>query len=388
MRPLVVRATRPPRRSIRLRLTLTYGALFLASGSALLAITYFLVAHFPMTVENQVQVAPDTGPGRGLDELPPLTELADQQRDAYLDQLLVRSGIALAIMAVVAIGLGWLIAGRVLRPLRTITAATQRISATNLHERLALPGPADELKDLGDTIDALLARLERSFGSQRQFVANASHELRTPLTLQRALLEAALTDPDPDPSAWRTACERTLAAGAQQERLIESLLTLARSEGGLDQRERFDLATIAGEVLSARHADAEQLGVRLTATLDPAPASGDPRLAERLIGNLVDNALRYNDATGGRLEVWTRTRAGRSVVSVANSGVVVPATEVARLFQPFQRLGAGRGRHDGGHGLGLSIVEAIATAHEARVHASARPGGGLDIDVSFPAAGR
>ena len=379
-------ARRPPRRSIRLRLTLTYGALFLASGAALLAVTYLLVANFPVTVENRVQIAPGTGSGRRPDELPPLADLAARHREAYLHQLLVRSGIALAIMAFVAIWLGWLIAGRVLRPLRTITAATQRISATNLHARLALPGPDDELKELGDTIDALLARLERSFVSQRQFVANASHELRTPLTLERALLEAALTDPDPTERTWRAACERALAAGAQQERLIEALLILARSEGGLDRHEPFDLATIAGEVLGARHVDVERLGIRLTTTLDPAPAAGDPRLVERLVANLVDNALRYN-ARAGRLDVRTGTDGGRCVLSVGNTGPVVPAGEVARLFQPFQRLGEGRGRRDGGLGLGLSIVDAIATAHGGRVRAIARPGGGLDVDVSLPAAG-
>jgi signal transduction histidine kinase len=310
--------------------------------------------------------------------------VAARQRSADQKDLLIRSGFALVAMTIVAIGLGWLIAGRVLAPLRTITEAARRISASSLHERLALAGPDDELKALGDTFDALLTRLERAFTSQRQFVANASHELRTPLTLERALLEAALTDPDPTPQSWRTACERALAANMQQEHLIEALLTLARGEGGLDRLEPVDLTTLTDGVVGARHADADRANIGLTTTLDPADVCGDPRLLERLIANLIDNAVRHNTA-GGRVEVRTGAVSGRPTLSVGNSGPSVPPGELERLFQPFQRMSEAR-HHDGGLGLGLSIVRAVATAHGAHVSAEPRSGGGLDVTVSFPIA--
>jgi signal transduction histidine kinase len=313
--------------------------------------------------------------------------VARQQHAAELSQLLAYSGIALGIMTVASIGLGWLVAGRVLGPLRTITAAARSISASSLHERLALAGSDDELKELGDTFDGLLARLEAAFSAQRQFVANASHELRTPLTRQRTLIEVALAGPQPSVAALHGLCQQILAAGREQEALIEALLTLASSQRGLDRREPIDLAAITDEVVLAGRPEAELRGLKVAASIRPAPALGDARLAERLVANLIDNAVRHN-VPHGAIEISAGTRAGHPVLSVSNTGPLIPADEVGRLFQPFQRGAAGRtASHDGlGLGLGLSIVAAIAAAHGAWLQADARPGGGLGVQVSFPPA--
>jgi signal transduction histidine kinase len=284
---------------------------------------------------------------------------------------------------VVALVLGWIVAGRILRPLATITAAARRISASNLNERLSLQGPADELKALGDTLDDLFKRLEASFQSQRHFVANASHELRTPITRERAMLQVALDDPGTTTETWRSTTREVLASNAEQESLIEALLTLASSEGGLDQREPVDLAAIASAVLAVSRPGIGRLGLHIQATTQPADLDGDPLLIERLVANLVDNAVRHN-IPGGRVEIATGTKDGHPVLSVASTGPVIPPAEVDRLFQPFQRLSARRARGGDGHGLGLSIVRAIATAHGATIEARALPGGGLAIDVTFP----
>jgi signal transduction histidine kinase len=220
--------------------------------------------------------------------------------------------------------------------------------------------------------------------AQRRFVANASHELRTPLTLERAMIEVALADPGATADSLRATCEEVLAAGQQQERLIEALLTLARSQQGLHHREPVDLAAIAAAVMQARQPEAHSRGLRVDAILSPAPASGDPRLIERLVTNLVDNALRHT-TPHGRVKVLTATRTGRAVLSVTNTGSPVPADQIQRLLQPFQRLATDQtGEHDG-LGLGLSIVAAIATAHNAVLIARPALGGGLDIEVTFPA---
>jgi signal transduction histidine kinase len=388
-------------RTVRFRLTALYTSLFLAAGASLLAITYVLVDHSTgialfMTGRNGTRVAV-TGmssrllrPGHRPAALTSAQwQLAHQlgaqaaaQHAMDLHQLLTKSGVALAIMAGLAIVLGWLIAGRVLRPLRVMTAATQRITERNLHQRLALAGPADELKNLADTIDGLLARLETAFDAQRHFVANASHELRTPLTYDRALLEVALADPAASAAELRATCEELLASGEQQERLIEALLTLASSERHLDRHEEFDLAAIAERVVSARHRDAEQAGLEIGLALQAAPAVGNPDLAERMVSNLVENAIRHN-VPGGRLDVATRTSDAQAVLAVSNTGPVVPQDQLDRLIQPFQRLGADRAGHPDGHGLGLYIVQAIATAHDAELSLQQRPGGGLDVMVRF-----
>jgi signal transduction histidine kinase len=413
-------AVRPhlPRLTVRLRLTALYGALFLASGIALLSITYVLVSRASgdcstaqtngatVTVcgspDGEGATPPTRGSGAkeasgetvGAPGLTPqqtesqtrlLEAQALAQRDAQMHQLLVQSGIALGAMAIVSMGLGWVVAGRVLRPLRTITTTARRISATRLHERLAMGGPDDELKELGDTFDDLLARLERSFEAQRRFVANASHELRTPLARQRTVAQVALADPDATVASLRAAHERVLASGAEQERLIEALLTLARGQAGPRTSEPFDLAGVTSEVLNTRHHEADPQGLAVRQTLSAATAEGDRRLVERMIANLLDNAIAYNQP-GGHVDVVVGTRVGHALLSVSNSGPVVPASEVERLLQPFQRNGPDRTGRGRGVGLGLSIVHAIAEAHGARLEVHPRAQGGLVVEVGFPAA--
>jgi signal transduction histidine kinase len=432
---------------VRLRLTLLYGALFLLAGAGLLGITYGLAAGQVEAVQH-VQVSGDvpqttlatvgaanalhvrvgaTGPAAVLSggpsggggvppssqalqnalrvllgkpskaaEMPILAQLVndgnaivtaqlDTQRGFELQTLLTVSGIALAIMALVSVGLGWLMAGRVLRPLRTMTTRAHAISETNLHERLALAGPDDELRELADTFDGLLERLERAFVAQRRFVTNASHELRTPLTLERAMVEVALADPSADAASLREICERVIATGEEQERLIEALLTLARSERGIAEREPFDLADLTRTVLASRRADIRRRRLHLDATLEPAPTSGEPRLAERLIANLVDNAIRHN-RRAGLVQVATGTAAGAATISVANSGPIVPPEEVERLLEPFERLTGVRRATAEGSGLGLSIAAAIARAHGGAIEVEAQPEGGLAVRANFPAA--
>jgi signal transduction histidine kinase len=394
--PAASLAARPhlPRRTIRLRLTALYAGLFLLSGAGLLAITYVLVSaatagscyrhvahaasrHPTVTGVCGSFVSSASSGSLGLHSL-----LVDQQAST-MNKLLVYSGVALAIMAVASAGLGWVMAGRALRPLRAITHAARQISATSLDRRLALAGPDDEIKELGDTVDDLLGRLEAAFRAQRQFAANASHELRTPLAWQRTVVQVALAEPDADAESLRAAHEKVLAAGTQQERIIEALLMLARGQAGLASRDTFDLANLASQVAAARQAEAQDRRLRLRTVLASAPAAGDPRLAERLIANLADNALRHN-APGGYVEVVTTTRDSRAVLTVTNSGPIVPAEAVGQLLQPFQRLGADRTGHGHGLGLGLSIVQAIADAHGAHLAIRPQPSGGLHVDVAFP----
>jgi signal transduction histidine kinase len=372
-----------PRPTVRLRLTLLYGALFLVSGAVLLAITYVLFRN--STGVNLIVPGGPARPSSGLREMAERAFAAAERRRAdELHQLLVQSGIALAIMTVVSIALGWLVAGRVLSPLRTMTATTRQISERNLHERLALPGPRDELKDLADTVDGLLGRLDAAFGAQQRFVANAAHELRTPLTLWHALLEETLSDADATIDSFSATSRRLLVLGEEQERLLESLLTLASSERGVARREPFDLAAVVESVLRDPPAEAASLDLRIESEIEPASVTGNAALADRLVRNLVDNAAGHN-VRGGVVWVATGTEAGTPFLSVTNDGDAIPPDEIDRLFEPFQRLATDRtSPTDGHHGLGLSIVRAIANAHDATLIADARPEGGLAIEVRFP----
>jgi signal transduction histidine kinase len=383
---------RLPRRTARMRLTLLYGGLFLVCGAALLAITYELVRGGAMEradVPSQgIQFSsPLHHPGAKLPTrtLPhlPSDHLAALQKKVDLSHQLLWSALALAIMAVISLGLGYYVAGRLLRPVRSITRTARAISARNLSERLALNGPDDEFKELGDTLDELLARLQAAFGAQRHFVANASHELRTPLSWERSLVEVALADPDPTIESFRRMCDELLLANDQQQRLIDGLLTLASSESGVDHREPLDLARLTGRALLRPWDESDRSDLEITATLQPAPTAGDPRLIERLITNLIENAIHHN-IPRGHVAITTGTRERHGFLTVTNSGAVIPADEVERVFEPFQRLNGSRTGQEDGHGLGLSIVKAIATAHNATLTAQPRHAGGLAVEVIFP----
>jgi signal transduction histidine kinase len=388
------RRLRLPRRTARLRLTVMYSSAFVACGAAVLALAYLLfrqaahpVAH--ISSSNPLATAGISGSNltKAIAQATAEVLNAGSTQIAFDRQvLLVASATALAVFALVATVIGWLLAGRVLRPLSTITAAARRISATSLHERLALHGPDDELKELADTLDGLFARLEASFDAQRRFAANASHELRTPLTRERTLLQVTMADPASTTGTWQAISRQLLASNAEQERLIEALLTLASSEAGIDEHEPTDLAAITGAVLAAARPAISERDLRVRADLEPAVLEGDPLLIQQLAGNLIGNAVRHN-IPGGDIQVSTRTSSAGAVLSVGNSGQLIQAAEVDILFQPFRRLGQRPARRDG-HGLGLSIVRAIATAHNATIAAQPRPGGGLIIEVIFPSSAR
>jgi signal transduction histidine kinase len=373
---------RLPQPTIRLRFTLLYSGLFLACGLGLLAITYLLLAH--KYGGNFFAVPVPAGSTGGVQN-PSAGEAAQAQAQKALDQLPIQFGIALAIMTALSLALAWRLAGRVLRPLRTMTETAGEISASSLDRRLDLEGPDDEVKRLGEAFDALLARLEASFEAQRRFVANASHELRTPLTYERTLLEVALADPDPSAESLRQVCEQLLVSEARQERLIDALLTLARGQAGLQRREPFDLAALTGEVIRTRREEAEGLGLEVRLALAPAPSTGDSRLVERLIANLVDNALRHN-VDHGSIEVATTSVHKQALLTVANTGPAVSADDLEQLFESFRTVDADRTRLNDGHGLGLSIVRAIASSHSAIVGAEPQTTGGLRVEVRFPAA--
>jgi signal transduction histidine kinase len=415
-------AARKPRWTLRVRLTLLYGGTFLVCGAALLAVTYALVSHGITGGEGVVLQGGGHGGGKGPPgggkrplsggsaiPLPPATlpkpkvppgvaridqsstgqeflRLAEVQlRVEELHRLEIESAIALGIMAILSALLGWFVAGRALRPLRTITATAREISAASLDKRLELEGPADELTDLGDTIDALLARLEDSFTAQRAFVANASHELRTPVALSRAMLGFALTDPDLTFTALKATCKEVFDAGSDHEQLIEALLTLARSQQGLEHRQLVSLVEAVTDVISAPLPVGIADGITIETALNPAWVFGDPRLIRQLVTNLVANALRHN-LRDGEIRVSVEAREGHAILTVDNTGPDVPADQIERLLQPFQRLKTDRTGDTTGHGLGLSIVRAITTAHNATLQIQPNPNGGLHVRVSFPTA--
>jgi signal transduction histidine kinase len=357
------------RRSLRARLAVLYACLLGGSGFVLL-----VLADLPLTTFGRASRAHTPGGRAG--------PVGQSRFVTNLPEVILYSGIALAILAGASIALGWLVADRALRPLRIITTAARATSASSLNERLSLAGSYDEFRELSDTLDSLFARLDAAFESQRHFVANASHELRTPLAAERTVLQVALADPDASTESLRAACRQLLELGQQQERLIDALLTLASGQRGLRNREPFDLAEITARVVTGRRPEAAALGVRMETRLAPAIATGDPDLAESLVANLVDNAIQHNVADG-QVQVTTAAQVGHPCFSISNSGPVIPPAEVNRLFEPFQQLDGERTRHGGGHGLGLAIVSAVASAHDADLAVRARPDGGLDVTVMF-----
>jgi len=379
-----------PARTVRLRLTALYCGLFLPAGVVLVVITA-VVTFLSLRPELQLhrfvhghgaRVTHLRAGGAAVKTVTPapLVHLGSLRLD--LHEFLIGSCIVLAVMIGICLLLGWLLSGRVLRPLQTITDTTRNISENDLHQRLALPGPQDELTELGDTIDGLLARLERAFDSQRRFVANASHELRTPLTVDRAMLQVALADPNITLDSLRAACGEVLEAGREQERLIDALVILARSQRGLDRKEPVDLAAITGEVIHTNEQPASTRGLHVDSALGDATVPGDARLIHQLVSNLIDNAIRHN-ITGGRVEVTVAAGTTGATLTVSNTGPLVAPDQVSRLLQPFQRGIPDRTASPNGLGLGLSIVAEIAEAHSARLEVRTQAQGGLTVTVRW-----
>jgi signal transduction histidine kinase len=382
---------RLPARTIRLRMTLLYSAVFLVTGAVLLTIGYALVRHNLFAGSDNYRaelhrlgLAPPPVAGH----FPGLRSsynrfgaaIRDQLRAQALNRLLIEYIGALAAMTLVSVAAGWLLAGRVLRPLRHITATARRVSGENLGERIDLQGPADELKELADTFDGMLGRLDAAFASQRHFVANASHELRTPLAVMRTEIDVTLDDPDADADELRAMGEAVRDSIDRCERLIASLLFLARSEAVTGHEEPVDMASLAADCLTDMRARAQEAAVEMRSDLQAAWVTGEPGLVERMIANLLDNAIRHNQP-GGFLDVRTE-RAGALVrLRVANSGRQIDPDEVAGLTEPFRRLN----RRAEGFGLGLSIVRSVAEAHGGRMQLSARAAGGLEVVIELPA---
>jgi signal transduction histidine kinase len=384
--------TRRPRLTVRARLTLLYTGLFAVCGATVVAVSYILVAR--LEPQGQSQLAPASFLARcraeQLNAHPNDRVLAkcnayfqlqgaQHQRDLTLAHLLQYSLTTLAVVSALAAILGWLAAGRALRPVHRITAAARAASEHNLSARVALRGPRDELHELAETFDEMLDQLQAAFEGQQRFIANASHELRTPLAVMRATIDVVLDNPESTPDDLRSMATDIRAAVDHAEHLIAALLILARNERGLTIHEQVDLATIAEDVLDI----ADPGDLHLHTTLEPAIISGDPVLAERLIANLVDNAARYN-AAGGEIWISTSTEAGTSQLTVANTGPPISSADADRIFQPFQRLDE-RASHDG-FGLGLTIVASIAAVHRGTATARPREGGGLSVVVRIPSA--
>ncbi|WP_173083594.1 sensor histidine kinase [Phytohabitans rumicis] len=374
------------RLTLRARLTIVYGGLFLLAGVVLLGVTYVLVSqrlpHGEFTVSGSARADLEPPVGAAANQT-----IVGEVRGEALNALFTQGGIALAVVGAAAIALGWLIAGRVLQPLQRVTETAQRIAYApaadrGLHERIALNGPHDEIKELADTFDVMLERLDHSFDGQRRFIANASHELRTPLTLNRALLEVAVQRPTASVEV-RQLGDTLLGINARHERLIDGLLLLARSERELTEHSYVDIADIVEHVAG----QVPQNGVTVLTEPGEAPTAGNPVLLERLVQNLVENGVRYNVPDDGWVGVTSDTHPDGSVVLVvSNTGPVVPRYEIPRLFEPFHRLGEDRVTNGGGAGLGLSIVRAVARAHGGDVDAVPRGGGGLVVTVTLPGA--
>ncbi|MFR9724611.1 sensor histidine kinase [Streptomyces sp. MS19] len=385
------------RPTIRIRLTLLYGGMFLIAGFVLLTIIYLLAAQalnrgsdlpYDITDGAQVRITSDVCPEiSGLVSGDVFTTWVEKcqgtQRDIALDQLLRSSLLALLGLAVAAFAFGYVMAGRVLSPLGRITRIARQVAGSDLHRRIELDGPDDELKELADTFDEMLDRLDRAFTAQQRFVANASHELRTPLAINRTLLEVQLSDPDASPEVIQLG-NTLLATNERSEQLVEGLLLLARSENELVDRKPVDLAEVAGQAVEQTRAEAQTRGVELRGDRQPVQVMGNGVLLERVALNLVQNAVRYNVARGGWVRVGVESRPGQAVLVVENTGPVVPAYEIDNMFEPFRRLRTQRTRSDKGVGLGLSIVRSVARAHGGYVAAEPREDGGLVMRVFVP----
>jgi signal transduction histidine kinase len=376
-------------RTIRFRLTALYAVVFLVCGAALLTIGYLLVRHnieghhrFHAALQRLgLHPVPGTEFGfpAGSTDARLIGVVEHQLVDEALHTLLLQYVIALVVMTGLSSVIGWLLAGRALAPLRDITATARRVSGENLRERIALQGPADELKELADTFDGMLGRLDGAFAGQRHFVASASHELRTPLAIMRTEVDVSLADPDATVADLRSMGEAVRDMVDRCERLIASLLLMARSEAAVTREEPVDLAVLAGDCITDLHRRARDAQVTIDAELAPAPTTGDSNLLERLIFNLVDNGIRHNE-TGGRLIVSTRTHDHRAVLEVSNGGERIDPEQAATLAEPFRRLY----RTVDGFGLGLSIVRSVAEAHGGSMRLTAPEDGGLRVLVTLP----
>jgi signal transduction histidine kinase len=409
---------RLPRPSIRLRLTAWYATIFIAMGIVLLAVSYAVVRHEFRNEQGKVHVAVEEIspvakgkprkvrarilPGLPQENTAPVSTLSAAERDAYLqarnayaaqvraandralNNVLLAFGGALLLVTLASVVAGWIVAGRALRPISRITSTARSISDRTLDARIALQGPRDELRELADTFDSMLARLEGAFESQRRFVANASHELRTPLAIVRTELDVTLDDPDARENDLRSMARVIRDANERMERLIASLLALASSEAGIVQQRPADLADVVAPALQ-RERLFDDGSLQLEASLAPAPVLGDAVLLERLAANLVENAVRYNAAVGW-VRVRTAVERGEAVLHVANPGARIDPAAVEGLLEPFRRLESSRSRSTGGYGLGLAVVRAVAQAHGGRIAVLARREGGLEVTVSLPLA--
>jgi signal transduction histidine kinase len=375
---------RLPAPTLRLRLTVLYGALFLITGAILLTFGYLLVrhnldSHFDRTALARLGLPPRFAPGSPEAKL--AAAVRAQLRADALHKLLVEYVVALVAMTAISVAAAWWLAGRALRPLRRIIATARRVSGENLGERIGLTGPADELRELAETFDGMLERLDTAFASQHHFVANASHELRTPLAIMRAELDVALADRDASKAELRRTAEELRETVDRCERLIEGLLMLARSEAATGHEEPVDLAALAADCITDLSARSREADIRFQDELAPTWTQGEPALLERMVANLIDNAVRYNEP-GGFIAVRSWTAGDEARLEVSNSGAVIPAAEAERLTEPFQRFN----RTAGGFGLGLSIVASVVRAHHGSVALSPRPEGGLAVNVSLPTA--
>ncbi|MBV1942339.1 HAMP domain-containing histidine kinase [Streptomyces sp. BV286] len=391
------RKPQPPlpwlRPTIRIRLTLLYGGMFLIAGILLLSIIYLLAAqalNVGSDLPFRIISGGVTSPTCNFPSKPSATELNDamnacvnEQRQHALDNLLSRSLLALLGLAVIAFAFGYAMAGRVLAPLGRITRTARAVAGSDLSRRIELDGPDDELKELADTFDDMLERLQRAFTAQQRFVGNASHELRTPLAINRTLLEVHLSDPGA-PTELQQLGKTLLATNERSEQLVEGLLLLARSDNQIIERKPVDLAEVASQAVDQVRGEADVKGVEIRGEQAAAVVQGNGVLLERIALNLVQNAVRYNVADGGWVEVVTEVRHGQAVLTVSNTGPVVPAYEIDNLFEPFRRLRTERTGSDKGVGLGLSIARSVARAHGGHIVAEPREGGGLVMRVALP----